>query len=654
MTRSNQQDRLRNFGIIAHVDAGKTTLTERILFHAGRIHRIGNVDAGTTTTDSRPEEKAKGITITAAAVTCAWREHTLTLIDTPGHADFTIEVERSLRVLDGAVVLIDAVAGVEPQTEKVWRQADRWRVPRIAFVNKLDRAGADLRRSVESMRERLGARPVVVTLPIGRERELEGVVDLVTLQAVRFDADGRAVLDEVPRAMADEVREARESLIEACAELDESLLGAWVAGDVRPEALVAALRAGTLQGSLLPTYCGSALANLGVPVLLDAIVELLPAPEGSVEAPLAALCFKVVHDAHGALAWVRVYSGTLRSELVGVGDGRRTVRVGRLARLFADRREAATEVVAGGIAALVGADVSTGDTLCDLERRTLLEPIVVPEAVMRVAIEPRGRDDRDKLGRALSRMRLEDPSLRVIEDPETGQTMLGGMGELHLEVSVSRLASAHGVHVAVGEPKVAYRETITRAAEVSHLHKKQSGGGSGQWARVVLRVEPAEPGAGLLFESRVKGGAIPKEWIEPVFDGCREAASSGPVGGHPVVDLQVILLDGETHSNDSSELAFALAGRAAFRLAIADAGAVLLEPLMLLEARVPEAHVGDVIGDLAARRGRVTALEAESPTVQIVRAEVPLAELYGYASRLGSLSHGRGTHHMELARYATA
>ncbi|MGE0791064.1 MAG: elongation factor G [Sandaracinaceae bacterium] len=654
MTRTNPLpralSRLRNLGIIAHVDAGKTTLTEQILVHAGKIHRAGNVDRGDTTMDHRPEERAKGITITSAAVTCAWRDHALTLIDTPGHADFTIEVERSLRVLDGAVVLLDAVAGVEPQTEKVWRQADRWRVPRVAFVNKLDRLGADLRRAVDSLRERLGARPVLVTLPIGRERELTGLVDLVTLRSVTTDERGARVFAEIPTSMHDEVLVAREALLLACAELDESLLD----GEVMPERLIAALREGTRQGTLLPTFCGSALANLGVPTLLDGVVDLLPPPEGSPEAPLAALCFKVEHDAHGAKAWVRVYAGTLSPGVAGVGDGRATVRIGRLARMFAGRAEAIDAIGVGEIGALIGTDLHTGDTICDREHRTLLAPIDVPDDVMRVAIEPETRDDRDKLSRALARLRLEDPSLRVIDDAQTGQTMLGGMGELHLEVSLARLASAHGVRVGAGAPKVAYRETITRAAEVSHLHRKQSGGGSGQWARVVLRLEPADPGAGLLFEDRIKGGVIPKEWIGPVFDGCREAAQAGPAGGHPVVDVRVLLLDGETHSHDSNELAFHVAGRAAFRLAIAEASPAVLEPLMLLDVRVPEAHVGEIIGDLAARRGKVLAMDLDSPTTVVVNAEVPLASLHGYASALAGLSHGRGTHHMTLARYARA
>lgn len=668
MTQTNVRARTRNLGIVAHVDAGKTTLTERVLFHAGRIHRIGNVDAGTTTTDTRPEEVAKGITITAAAVTCAWRDHQLTLIDTPGHADFTIEVERSLRVLDGAVLLLDAVAGVEAQTEKVWNQAERWGVPRIAFVNKLDRAGADLERTLASIRERLGATPALMTLPIGTERDHEGHVDLVRLRAVRFDEDGRPVLGDIPLELLDAAREARASLVTRCAEVDDTLLEKWVEGDdVTGEELIAALRRGTLEGRLLPVLAGSALANRGVPPLLDAVVDLLPAPEEgpplrglssettrprSVDAPLAALCFKVVHDDHGTLAMVRVYSGVLRrGDSVGVGGGRDKLRVGRLVRLFADRREAVEEVPAGGIAGVIGARLSTGDTLSALDDRMLLEPIRSPRTVMRVAMQPRGPEDRDRLPEALRRILSEDPSLRVSTDPETGQTTLAGMGQLHLEIWVSRLASEHRVEVEVGEPKVAYRETIMRAAEVVHTHSKQTGG-PGQWARVALRLEPTEPGEGLVFEDRIKGGAIPREYVPAVFAGCRDAATSGPLGGHPVVDTRIILLDGETHPNDSSEQAFAHAGHSAFELACREAGVVQLEPLMRIELRVPEVHVGDVVGDLCSRRGRVLSMEPETVRTHRVVGEVPLAELFGYASDLGSLTRGRGTHHLELARYA--
>jgi len=661
--------RQRNLGIIAHVDAGKTTLTERMLFHAGRIHRIGNVDHGNTTTDTRPEEREKGITINAAAVSCEHRGHGLTLVDTPGHADFTIEVERSLRVLDGAVLLLDAVAGVEPQTEKVWRQADRWSVPRIAFVNKLDRAGADVNQALSSITERLGARPVLLTLPIGVESDFIGLVDLVSLRAMRFDEEGRAVEIPIPEGTQEAVTRARAALIEACAEVDETVMAKWIDG-VEPtrQELSLALRQATRDGSLLPTLCGSALANLGVPVLLDAIVDLLPAPdEGpdlidvidgrtrarSVDEPLAALCFKVVCDSFGTLAYVRVYAGSLRrGDTVDIGD-RRKLRIGRLVQLFADRREPVEEVTAGGIAAIVGADLSTGRTLSHLEHPIVLESIGVPETVIGLAIEPRGPDDRDRLPAALKRLLTEDPSLSLLHDPETGQTMLAGMGQLHLEVSVSRLRSEHRVAVDVGAPKVAYRETITRAVEVTHLHKKQSGG-PGEWAKIVLRIEPAAPGEGLVFEDRIRGGAIPREYIPAVLAGCRDAATHGVLDGRPVVDVRVTLLDGETHPNDSSELAFGKAGRDAFRDALQKAAPCLLEPLMRLEVAVPSGSVGDVMGDLARRRGRVQDILPEGTMAQRIVAEVPLAELFGYAGDLASLSQGRGAHHLALVRYARA
>ncbi|MEZ4337177.1 MAG: elongation factor G [Sandaracinaceae bacterium] len=659
----------RNLGIIAHVDAGKTTLTERILFGAGRIHRMGNVDAGNTITDTEPEERQKGITLGAAAVCCEHRGHALTLVDTPGHADFTMEVERSLRVLDGAVVLLDAVAGVEPQTEKVWRQAERWSVPRIAFVNKLDRVGADLDRTLASIRERLGATPVLLTLPMGLERDFSGVVDLVRRRALRFDDEGRAVpLDAIPDAMQAEVEAARAALLEACAEVDADFLAKWVDGSATDDDVIAALRRATARGTLLPTLVGSALANRGVPPLLDAVVDLLPAPhegpalvdvrdgrtrERSVDAPLAALCFKVAFDAHGALAWVRVYAGSLRTgDVVAVGEDDR-MRVGRLVRLFADRREPVEEARAGDVVAIVGADVVTGQTLAALDDRMLLTPIRPPESVMRVAIEPRTRADRDRLPKALERLRIEDPSMSVTHDPETGQTMLAGMGQLHLEVRISRLMREHRVELAVGAPKVAFRETIGRGAEVVHLHKKQSGG-PGEWAKVALRIEPAAPGEGLVFEDRIRGGVIPSAWVPAVFAGCREAAQVGPIEGYPVVDVRVILLDGATHSDDSSEMAFHKAGRDAFRLALADAGPYLLEPLMRVEVRVPPTHVGDVVGDVARRRGRVIEIAAEGTATQVVVGEVPLAELFGFAGDLSNLTHGRGVHHLELARYARA
>ncbi|MEQ9080779.1 MAG: elongation factor G [Sandaracinaceae bacterium] len=657
MTGTIAISRQRNLGIIAHVDAGKTTLTERILFHAGRIHRIGGVDEGTTTTDHRPEEQAKGITITAAAVSCAWGDHALTLIDTPGHVDFTMEVERSLRVLDGAVVLLDAVAGVEPQTETVWRQAERHGVPRIAFVNKLDRAGADLDRAVRSLRDRLGVRPLVLTLPDGEP--LSALLDVVRRERVTFDEEGR-VASRVP---CDDPRidAAREALVEACAELDEALLESFVESrDVSAEALLAALRRGTLEGRWLPVLAGSAYRNVGVPLLLDAVVALLPDPseaaplaEGwarAADAPLAGLCFKVDFDTFGALAFVRVYAGVLRrGDVVAVQS--RKLRVGRLVRLFAAQREDVEEAPAGSIVALVSADLSTGDTLSEPSHPISLEPVRAPDAVMRVAIEPRTRSDRDRLPKALARLRVADPSLRVIADPDTGQTLLGGMGQLHLEIAVSRLSTEHGVTVDVGAPRVAYRETVSSRARVDEVLRKQTGG-PGLFAHVVMELEPASPGEGFVFEDRIRGGAIPREYVSGVRKGVEAALGSG-VLGHPVVDVRVRLLDGSTHPNDSSEHAFALCAEQAFRAALRQAGPVLLEPLVRLEVHAPEAHVGDLIGDLSARRGRILGMETERDLVR-VEAEAPLAELFGYATDLASLARGRGTHHLELARYAPA
>lgn len=657
----------RNLGIIAHVDAGKTTLTERVLFHTGRIHRAGGVDQGDTITDHRPEEQSMGITITAAAVSCEWRGYALSLIDTPGHVDFTMEVERSLRVLDGAVVLLDGVVGVEPQTETVWRQADKHGVPRLAFVNKLDRAGADFGRSLQSLEERFGVRPLALSLPAGDP--LDSVIDVITGERVFHDEHGHELRREPCAARARE--EAHERLVEAAAELDETILEGWLAGQLDSTELLALLRRGTIEGRWLPTFAGSAFRNIGVPLLLDGIVALLPSPEeasavvdratGAARArlprePLTALCFKVDFDSFGALAFLRVYSGVLRrGDSVAVGQGRGRLRVGRLVRLFADQREEVEFAVAGEIVALVGGELATGDTLSALEQRFALEPIETPASVMRVAIEPRTRADRERLPKALGRLRLADPSLRVLADAETGQTLLGGMGELHLEIATRRLRSEHGVEVAVGAPRVAYRETIGReigqTVRVEHVHKKRSGG-PGQFAHVVLEFERLPAGEGFRFEDLSVGGAIPKEYLSGLRKGALAAMSCGLLG-HPVVDVGVRVLGGSTHVQDSSELSFAIAAEAAFRRGSAEAGPALLEPLVQLEVATPEAHVGDVVGDLSSRRARVLDLAPRGGVVEI-RAEVPLAELFGYASRLGSLTSGRGSHRTGEVRYAPA
>jgi len=659
-------ERIRNLGIIAHVDAGKTTLTERVLLYTGRIHAVGEVHDGTAHTDHHPIEKAKGITIMAAAVSCDWRDHRLHLIDTPGHVDFTIEVERSLRVLDGAVCVLDGVAGIEPQTETVWRQADRHGVPRVVFVNKLDRPGADLERCLAQLAHRLGARPVALTWPLIEDGALVGVVDLVSSLAVRWTSDDGAAFEARPHLLSDNLHAARERVLEAAADEDPAILAAVVEGrDIAPAAITAALRRATIAGRIVPVLCGSAYRNRGVQPLLDAIVDLLPSPEdrgpvrdaaGAAErppsrrAPLAALAFKVVFDPHGQLTFVRVYSGVLaRGATVALARGGRTLRVGRLVRLFADQREDVDRLEAGEIGALLGAPITGGDTLADPAHPIILCSIVAPEPVLRVAVEPRTRDDRERLPLALSRMLTADPSLRLETDPETGQTLLAGMGQLHLDVTVERLATEHGVQVATGRPLVAYRTTVAGEARRELRHVKQSGG-PGQVAHVVNELGPAPRGAGLVFEDRVRGGAIPRSFVAAVEAGVREAMARGLLGGHPVVDVQVALLDGSTHPTDSSELAFKIAGARAFEEAAAVAGPVRLEPIMRLEVACPEEAVGAVVGDLGRRRGQVLGLDLRGRE-RVVRAELPLAESFGYAGALSGLTHGHGRFVLEPDRY---
>ncbi len=654
-------ERIRNLGIIAHVDAGKTTLTERILFHTGRIHAPGEVHLGTAHTDSHAIEQKRGITILAAAVTCDWLGHRIHLIDTPGHVDFTIEVERSLRVLDGAVVVLDGVAGVEPHTETVWRQADHHRVPRLVFVNKLDRPGADFTRAVHDVTTRLRARPVPITVPVFEAEALVGVIDLVGLRELRWTGEGPSAPVVTPLAMlSDNLRTARDLVLEVCADEDPEILDAVVrGGDVPAETLWRALRRATVSGRIVPVLAGSAYKYRGVEPLLDAMVALLPSPvdrgavEGrapAVDAPLAALGFKVVYDEHGQLTFVRVYSGVLETGMtVLAARGGRTLRVGRLVQLMADQRQHVTRLEAGEIGAIIGLPLAGGETLCAPEAPVVLESIRTPEPVVRVAIEAKTSSDREKLGVALGRMVAADPSLRLESDPETGQTLLAGMGQLHLEIATERLATEHHVTVVTGRPLVAYRSTVQRVVRHEYRHVKQSGG-PGQWAHVVLELGPAGRGAGVVFEDRIKGGTIPREFIRGVEAGVRAAAADGLLGGHPVVDVRVVLVDGATHPNDSSELAFQLAGRFGFRAAAELAGPCLLEPVMLLEVTCPEEHVGAVAGDLGRRRGSVVGLDARHDD-RVVRGEVPLAETFGYASALGGLTHGRGRFTLEPARY---
>ena len=656
MTRRITIDRIRNIGIIAHVDAGKTTLTERVLFHTGRIHSIGDVHDGNTRTDSHEIEKRRKITILAAAVTCDWRDHRIHLIDTPGHVDFTIEVERSLRVLDGAVVVLDGVAGVEPQTETVWRQADRHRVPRLVFVNKLDRAGADFARCVRDVETRLRARPVPVTVPVFEGDELVGVIDLVAQRQISWRGEGPVTPEVKPVVLSDNWITARERVLEVCADEDPEILEAIVAGrEVAAATLWQALRRATIGGRIVPVLAGSAYKYRGVEPLLDAVVALLPSPvdRGGHEGSLVGLAFKVVFDEHGQLTFVRVYSGALEKGMtVLAARAGRKLRVGRLVQLVGEQREEVERLEAGEIGAIIGLPLQGGETVCSTDAPVVLEAIHAPDPVVRLAVEAKTSADREKLGIALGRMVAADPSLRLETNVDTGQTLLAGMGQLHLEIAVERLEKEHHVVVTVGKPLVAYRSTLRRATRLEYRHVKQSGG-PGQWAHVVLEVGPNERGGGFVFEDRIKGGAILREYIRTVESGVRAAMEDGLLGGHPVVDVRVVLLDGAMHSNDSNELAFQIAGSLAFKAACAEAAPCLLEPIMNLEVTCPEEHVGSVVGDVGRRRGQVVGLDSRHDD-RVVRAEVPLAESFGYAGALSALTHGRGRFTLEPARYEPA
>jgi elongation factor G len=672
MNNSNNVPRprppLRNIGVIAHVDAGKTTTTERILFYTGESHRIGNVDQGTTTMDFDPQEKKRGITIDSAAITVRWHGTQINVIDTPGHIDFNIEVQRSLRVLDGAVVVFDGVAGVEPQTETNWRLADQHGVPRIAFVNKLDRTGADFARVVGMLEERLGARAVPLQWPIGQESGFIGVVDLLNERALVWDRDDASQpprTTDVPDQLLDEVQRQRAHLVEAAIEHDDEALQLWLQGETPAvEMLRRGLRAGTLKNALVPVLAGSAFRNRGVEPLLDAVVQYLPAPaevqprEGEpardADGPFAALAFKVAGDEHGSRVFVRVYRGRVKrgDTLLNTATGR-SERVGRLYEVHAKDVIERDELVAGDIAAIGGLrDTLTGHTLSDARQPVTLESIHVPEPVIHLAIEPKTHADQAGLSKGLQALTREDPSLRVRHDAESGQTVLSGMGELQLEVAVERLRARYGVEVTVGRPQVALRETITQSVEVSHVHKKQSGG-PGQYAEVRLRFEPLPRGEGVRFESQVVGGAIPREFIPAVEAGIRRAAQSGVLEGHPCVDFAATLLDGSHHERDSSTLAFELAAAAAFREAAANAGPRVLEPLMAVEVVTPPEHVGDVIGDLSRRRGLVRGQDQRGAS-SVVQALVPLAEMFGYIGTLRALSSGRAQYSMRYERHELA
>jgi elongation factor G len=674
MPRSFPLDKIRNIAIIAHIDAGKTTVTERILYHTGRTYKIGEVDEGTAVMDWMEEEKKRGITITAAATTCYWQEHRINIIDTPGHVDFTAEVERSLRVLDGGVVIFDAVAGVEAQSETVWHQADRYNVSRICFINKMDRVGANFERTVSMIEDMLRAKPLVVQLPLGKEDTFEGVIDIVENKAWRFEDDLKAPPVEVaiPDAEQAKCAQARQALIEKLAESDDQILALYLEGaTITPADLKQALRRVTLAVKGVPVLCGSALKNKGVRPLLDAIANYLPSPEdmppvraidtrvgGEVtrppqdDAPFAALAFKVVSDPFvGRLVYFRVYSGTVKvsAQVLNSTRGKRE-RIGRLLRMHANRREEEEEVGAGAIVATLGLkNTFTGDTLCHYSQPVLLEAIRFPEPVISVSVEPKTRADQDKLSGALQRLTEEDPTFRVSYDQETGQTVISGMGELHLEFLVSRLVSEFGVEASVGKPRVSYKETITQPVEVEGKFIRQTGG-RGQYGHVLIKLEPMERGGSFQFVDRVKGGALPKPYIQAAEVGIKEAMETGVVAGYPVVDVKATLYDGSYHEVDSSELAFKMAGSMALRDGVAKAKPVLLEPVMKLEIVAPEPFLGDIMGDLNSRRGHIESVGTRD-VMSVIRALIPLAETFGYATNLRSLTQGRAAYSLEFDHY---
>jgi elongation factor G len=675
MPRQVPLERTRNIGIMAHIDAGKTTTTERILFYTGISYKIGEVHEGTATMDWMVQEQERGITITSAATTCFWRDHRINIIDTPGHVDFTIEVERSLRVLDGAVAVFCGVGGVEPQSETVWRQADRYRVPRVAFVNKMDRVGADFPRVVGELRERLRANPVVLQLPLGAEENFRGVIDLVKMKAVVWDNEdlGATFHEEaIPADLAEAAEEAREKLLEAVADVDESLLEKYLNGEAIAEAEIrAAVRAGTLAMRIVPVLCGSAFKNKGVQPLLDAVLDLLPSPRdlapmvgcnpdtgedeerrANDDAPFTALAFKIMTDPYvGALTFLRVYSGVMNSGSYVYNSVKgKKERVGRLLKMHANKREEIKEVYAGDIAAAVGLrDTTTGDTLCDESKPIVLERMEFPDPVISIAIEPKTKADQEKLGGALQRLATEDPSFRVTTNPETAQTLISGMGELHLEIIVDRLLREFKVDANVGKPQVAYKETIRKVAEQETRFVRQTGG-RGQYGHVVLRLEPVKPGAGFTFVDATKGGVIPREYIPAIEKGIKQAMESGVLAGYPVVDLKASVTFGSYHEVDSSEMAFKIAGSMAFKEGMAKASPVILEPIMSLEVVTPDEFIGDVISDINRRRGRIAGQEPRGNT-QVISATTPLAEMFGYATDLRSRSQGRATFTMQFSHY---
>jgi len=667
---------IRNIGICAHIDAGKTTTTERILYYTGRSHKIGEVHEGAATMDWMEQEQERGITITSAATTCFWNDKRINIIDTPGHVDFTIEVERSLRVLDGAVAVFDGVAGVEPQSETVWRQADKYHVPRMCFVNKLDRTGADFFRCVDMIRERLGANALVLQLPVGIEDKFQGVIDLVQMKAIIWkneDLGASFSFESIPSDLQQQAQEYHSTLLETCVEADDGCFEKYLSGEtLSADEIKKCIRKGTIAGKFVPVLCGSAFKNKGVQPLLDAVIDYLPSPEDidhinaidcktnepierkiNKSEPFSGLAFKVMNDPFvGSLTFVRIYSGSLESgsSVVNTVKGEKE-RIGRMLLMHANQREDVKTAQAGDIVALAGLKyTTTGDTLCDGDHRILLERMEFPDPVIELAVEPKSKADQEKMSIALQKLAVEDPSFRVSSDTETGQTIIKGMGELHLEIIVDRMKREFKVDANVGAPQVAYRETITKPTEINYTHKKQSGG-AGQFARVVIQFSPLEPGSGFVFESKIVGGNIPKEYIPGVEKGLEQIKETGVLAGYPTIDFKATLIDGAYHDVDSSTLAFEIAAKSAFREAMPKATPCLLEPIMKVEVVTPEDYMGDVIGDLNSRRGQVQSMTMRG-NAQIISASVPLAEMFGYVNTLRSLSQGRAQYSMEFSHYA--
>jgi elongation factor G len=675
MPRSHPLEDYRNFGIMAHIDAGKTTTTERVLYYTGKSHKIGEVHDGAATMDFMEQEQERGITITSAATTCFWQNHRLNIIDTPGHVDFTIEVERSLRVLDGAVCVLDSNQGVEPQTETVWRQGDKYDVPRIVFCNKMDKTGASFEQCISDIKQRLGAKPVPIQLPIGSEASFKGIIDLVRMKAVVWEDEALGARyhdEEIPDNLREAAVNARQEMIEACVDLDNQAMEDYLNGkEISNETIKRLLRKAVVTSAFFPVLCGSAFKNKGVQPLLDAVVDYLPSPlerppikgidvktgeetvrNPSDREPLSMLAFKLMDDQYGVLTFCRIYSGKLEKGMALLNSTReKSERVGRMVLMHANSREEISEAFAGDIVALVGLkDTRTGDTLCDPAHPVILEKMDFPDPVIEMAIEPKTKGDQERMAVALQKLTAEDPSFRVMTDQESGQTIIKGMGELHLDIKVDILKRTHKVEVNVGAPQVAYRETITRQAKVDYTHKKQTGG-SGQFARVILDVSPNDKGAGFLFESKVVGGTVPKEFIPGVEKGLNSVMTSGNLAGFPVVDVKVALVDGAYHEVDSSAIAFEIAGRMALREALNKAGSILLEPIMKVEVTTPEEYLGGVIGDLNSRRGHIMGTGSRG-NAQIVTAMVPLANMFGYVNNLRSMSQGRASYTMQFDHYA--